>query len=364
MLKYHNRPEDFGISSKRVLDFIEVTERDEAISLKTFMLLHDDHILTQFNKVPYALEDQHLLFSMTKSITSLGIGIAVDKGFIKLDDQVIAYFPNKLPESMGKHLRCISIKDLLTMSSGIHDDTYAKIFPQKDWVKEFLAQKFPHMPGTYYCYSTHGSHMLSAIVETATGQSLRDFLSEHLFLPLNIPKPQWETSPSGLTAGGMGLSLTTDAIAKIGIMLLNKGVYQGRRILSDDYIKAAISPQIYKHTEKDKENKKYSGLHYGYQIHIGKNNDYRLDGAFGQICLVVPDKKLIVVATSRKTKTEVLLKYIYEYIINVPSQMGKTNKDYCNILNARLKTLSYNICKPSPVYLSDEMPQLDKRCYF
>ncbi len=354
-------PENHGISSKAILDFIEATEQDQEINLKTFMILHDNNILAQFSKNPYEIEDQQLLFSMTKSFASIGVGIAADKGYLNIEDKVISYFPDKLPEEISNNLRDIKVKHLLTMTSGIHENTYEILYPKKDWVKAFLAQDFAHEPGTYYRYSTHGSHMLSAIVEKATGQSMLQFLNGYLFRPLDIPKPQWETCPSGMTAGGMGLSLSTESIAKIGLMLLNKGIYQEKRILSESFIKEATSPQVFKHTEMEKENRVYSGLHYGYQIHLGQDGYFRLDGAFGQICLVVPDKKIIVVATSKGTRTEKLLKYIYEYLLRNHHTEEMFDRDYCNQLKNKLTTLKYT----TPCFrdIPDGIPQLINSSY-
>ena len=354
-------PEKYGISSKAILDFIEATEQDEEINLKTFMLLNDNNILAQFSKKPYSFEDQQLLFSMTKSFASLGIGIAADKGYLNIEDKVISYFPKKLPEQIGNNLNKIKVKHLLTMTSGIHDDTYEMIYPQKDWVKAFLAQDFPHEPGTYYRYSTHGSHMLAALVEKATGQSMLEFLYEHLFKPLDILKPQWETCPSGMTAGGMGLSIAPESIAKIGVMLLNKGIYQGKRILSESYINEATSPHVFKHTERDKENRIYSGLHYGYQIHIGQDGYFRLDGAFGQICLVVPDKKIIVIATSKGTKTEKLLKYIYEYLLSSQHIEEKLDINFYEQFKNKLNSLEYTT--PRVMDIPEGIPQFNNSSY-
>lgn len=354
-------PENYGISSKAILDFIETIEKDETINLKTFMLLYDNNIIAQFNKKPYSMGDQQLLFSMTKSFASLAVGIAQDKGYLNVDDKVISYFPKKLPEHISSNLNEMKIKHLLTMTSGIHDNTYEMIYSQEDWVKAFLAQDFPHEPGTYYRYSTHGSHMLSAIVEKATGQNMLEFLYEHLFKPLDIPKPQWEVCPSGIIAGGMGLSLTPESIAKVGVMLLNKGIYQDKKILSEAYINEATSSQVFKNTEMDIENKEYSGLHYGYQIHIGLDGYFRFDGAFGQLCLVAPDKKMIVVATSKGTKIENLLKYIYKYLFNSYNMITNCDKTFYNELKNKLNSLKYDV--PKFIDIPMEIPKLNNCCY-
>ncbi|QUI21330.1 serine hydrolase [Vallitalea pronyensis] len=361
MLNYHNRPEDFGMSSKKLLEFIETTEKDDGISLKTFMLLRENHVLTQFSKEPYSLNDQHLLFSMTKFITSLGACIAVDKGYLKWDDLVISYYPEELPRSYNNDFSQISLKDLLLVCAHHQTNGYHMIFLKKSWPKLFLAQEFIHKPGIYNRYNTHCAHILSAIIERATSQSLLDFLNKHLFQPLDIPKPQWETSPSGVTAGGMGLSLTTDAMAKIGIMILNKGLYQGKKIIAEYNMHAAIWLYMYKHIEEDQDRGLNTGMHQDEHLHLRIDNCYRLDGDFGQVCLIIPDKKLIVIATSRQTNADVLIKYIYRYIVHPLA--ANTHQDDYEVLDKKLKTLRYSLCRPSLVYLPEKMPELHKRSY-
>lgn len=159
----------------------------------------------------------------------------------------------------------MQVKHLLAMTCGIHENTYTMLYPQQDWVRAFLEQDFPHQPGTYYRYSTHASHMLSAIVEKITKKSFIEFMLDNLFNPLDISKVTWEVSPLGITAGGMGLSSTIEAVAKFGQMLLDKGVYNGKRIVSQKYIELATITQSknYKNEEKIHER----GYGYCYYIY-------------------------------------------------------------------------------------------------
>ncbi len=120
-----------------------------------------DDIIAEYVMPPYEMNSLKLFFSMTKSITSLAIGIASDLGFLHIDDKITKYFVDELPSEPHENLEKITIRHLLTMSSGIHDNTYSDLFDKNNWVSAFLAQDFPHEPGTYYRYSTHGSHMLS-----------------------------------------------------------------------------------------------------------------------------------------------------------------------------------------------------------
>ncbi len=297
-------------------DFIKDCENDNEVDLTHFIYCTKEEILADYCFPRYKKDSLRLFFSMTKSITSLAIGIAVDMKLISLDTPIISFFTDELPVTPHKNLEKIQIIHLLTMSCGIHENTYTSLFVQDNWIKAFLAQDFPHEPGTYYRYSTHASHMLSAIISKVSGLSLKDFLNQYLFYPMDIFEAQFECSPEGVTAGGMGLSLYPISLAKIAQMLLNYGVYNGKRLLSSDYINDASISHIIKQDEIYNYEKIYSGLQYGFQFHICKDNHYRADGAFGQLCLVCPTKNMAFIAFSQKSKVENLLLLIYMYFID------------------------------------------------
>lgn len=307
------------ISPSMIYNFVKVCEASEDINLIDLVILQNDKVLAQFCKKPYRKDGKRLLFSMTKSFTSLAVGIAIDKKLINLNDTMASFFQEELPKCPHPNLLKMQIRHLLTMTTGLHDNTYADLFPQKNWVKAFLAQNFPHEPGTYYRYSTHATHMLSAIIQKISGMSLEDFLNSHLFLRMGIKEVQWERSPEGLIAGGMGLSLNIPSLIKIVHLLINKGLYKKDRIISEDYITLATSTQAIKQDDKNNPNQYFFGHHYGFQFHISQDNTYRADGAFGQFCVIRPDRKVAIIATSQKTKTERFLEIIHKYLINAVS---------------------------------------------
>lgn len=332
MKNYYYREND-NFSELQLKGFIREAFDDKNINIKTFSVLNKDSVLCKFSNSPYTFDENNLMFSLTKSITSLGIGIAIDKGYLDLNSKVADFFPDKLPETVSENLSLMTVEDLLTMSSGIHENTYADLFYKEDWVEAFLAQDFPHTSGTYYRYSTHGSHMLSAIIEKATGHKLDDFMDKHFFRKMDIPKPQWEYCLQGITCGGMGLSMSANSLLKIGFLLLNEGVYQDEQVISKEYLEKATCKKIFKVTEKDPETKIHSGLHYGYQFHINKFNHYRMDGGFGQICLVMPEKERAFVVTSQNSKIEPLMKCIYKHFYFTASYLYE---------DISLPKLSYN----------------------
>ena len=232
------------LSPARINQFVDELEHNsEIIGL---MLLHNGKGITQFCKKPYEMDELRLLFSLSKSFTGVGVGIASDLGIISLDDLVISYFPDKLPAVVSDNLAKLKIRHLLTMSCGIHDNTYSELYVQDDWMRAFLAQNFVHEPGAYYRYSTHGTYILSAIVERAIHQSFYSFIKKYLLEPMEITDSSWEYCTQGVTAGGMGLSVPLEAIAKFGQLLLDKGRYKDKQIVSTEYIDMATSPQILK----------------------------------------------------------------------------------------------------------------------
>jgi CubicO group peptidase (beta-lactamase class C family) len=297
-------------------DFIKLCENDNDVNLTHFMVVTSNRILCEYCMPPYEMDSLKLLFSITKSFTSIAIGIAYDMQLLSLTDRVMDFFPDESPPTPCSNLQGIQIQHLLTMSSGIHANTYDLLFPQDNWIKAFLAQDFPHEPGEFYRYSTHASHMLSAIITKVTGLSLEEFLNKYLFHLMDIYEAQWELSPEGLTAGGMGLSLFPYSLAKIAQMLLNNGLYNGIQLISSEYLGMATVPQIIKQDEINCSTRHFSGTEYGYQIHIGKHGYFRFAGAFGQLCLVCPDKNIAFVAFSQCSKMERLLSMIYQFFID------------------------------------------------
>src|SRR5260370_38189727 len=133
------------------------------------------------------------------------------------------------------------VSDLLRMSTG-HQTEPPRPATQS-WVKSFLTLPVPFKPGTHFLYNTSATYVLSAIVQKATGKTLLDYLKPRLFEPLGIDKPTWETSPQGISAGGYGLSIRTEDIAKFGQLYLQKGKWQGKQLVPASWVEAASTRQ-------------------------------------------------------------------------------------------------------------------------
>jgi len=326
-------PEEQGVSSSAIWTMLDEIE-SQHLEITSMMLLVNGKLILRFCKKPYDPSCRQLWFSTTKAFTGIGVGIACDQGYISVNDFVISFFPDKLPQTVSENLSKMRIRHLLSMTCGIHENTYSQIYPQKDWIKAFLAQDFPHEPGTYYRYSTHASHMLAAIVERVTGMNFFDFAKTNLMLPLGVDDMTWEICEQGITTGGMGLGLTPEAVARFGYMLLNHGVYNGKRIVSEEYLALALTEQS--NNQGIEKNRHKNG--YGFHMCIDYDGSFFHEGSFGQLCYVSPRKAVVFVVTSRKNNC-------YE-VIDLFHSLFSTKNHLANhidkaLLQQRLATMAY-----------------------
>lgn len=352
--------ERHGLSSRSILDFLSHIERSR-LEVNSFILLQNGKTMAQFYRNPYRKKSPQLLFSLSKSFTSIAVGIARDEGYLDLSDTVLSFFPDKLPNHISENLSQITIHHLLSMNAGHHENIYGSVEKENDWVKAFLSLEVEHKPGTYYRYSTHSTYMLSAILEKVTGQSLTDFLMPRLFEPLGIAKPSWETCPMGITAGGMGLSIPTEGIAKFGLMLLNKGMYNGQRIVSEEYINLATKEQS--DTRRDEDRIDFS-QGYGYQFFLCREGCFMGNGGYGQLCFVAPKANIVIAVTSNFSsmrQLQTLLDFIYEHLLGqLDTEISDDYEDH-KLVHTYLSNIKYPFTEPQ--VSSGTVFNLDNLCY-
>ncbi|CAG7615158.1 serine hydrolase domain-containing protein [Paenibacillus allorhizosphaerae] len=354
-------PEQHGLSSNALSRFFDRIEQLQ-LQVNSFMLLQDGFITAQMWRSPYRPDRPQLLYSLSKSFTSIAIGMAVDSGYFRLDDPVVRFFPDRCPERISNNLSKMKVHHLLSMNTGHRANIYSDVIGANDWVQAFLSLEVECEPGSHYSYNTPATYMLSAIIRQATGQHLVDFLMPRLFEPLGIERPVWETCPMGTAAGGMGLSLTTEDVAKFGQMLLDRGEYNGRTIVSEAYIALATREQNdNRQGAKDID----SAQGYGYQFHLGRRGCFRGAGAFGQLCFVAPEQRIVIAATAAFTKgeTQTLLDLIYEHIIDELDIINTVQPfmEDCVVLQKRLASMAY----PAPTVrpIPEDIAEFDGRWY-
>ena len=264
----------------------------------------------------FRADDRVHLFSGSKAFTSVAVGMAQAEGRLSLEDTVSSFFPD-LPVAEGA--AGMRVRDLLHMRSGhmnagfSSDETTQE--QHADWAALFLAAPVVQPPGTEaaFFYENTSTYMLSRIVEAVSGAALRDYLLPRLFAPLGIPNPQWHTCPRGHSLGAVGLFLKTDEFARLGQLLLQGGVWQGKQLLDPAYVNALqndIAPSI---LWDDME----SRVGYGYQFWRNTiPNSFRADGKYGQYSIVLHDYNAVVTVTAHNEKNAYnILRSVWAHIL-------------------------------------------------
>src|SRR5690554_6396687 len=334
-------PESQGVDSaaiSRLLDYFAEKE----LEIHSIMLLRNGKVIAEGWWDPYSADRPHMLFSLSKSFTSTAIGFAVQEGLLTVDDKVCDFFPDQLPEKVGPNLAAMRVRHLLSMSTGHEEDTTGRVTsaPDGDWVKAFLSLDVEREPGTYFVYNTAATYMLAAILHKLTGQTLIDYLTPRLFEPLGIEGATWETCPRGINTGGYGLNIKTADIAKFGQLYLQRGMWEGKQLLSPEWIEEATR----KHIDNGDDPNNDSNQGCGYQFWRCRHNVYRGDGAFGQFCIVASEKDLVVAITSGANDMQGVMNGIWDIILPALSPAAlPENEAEQKRLQARLAELALPI---------------------
>ena len=276
------------------------------------MILRHGRVVSETFWEPYRADENHLLYSLTKSFASTAVGFAVHEGFFGLDDLLVDLFPEQTPETVSENLAMMTVRHLLTMSTG--HETEPAIYPSEStWevaASHFLAHPVLCRPGTHFLYNTPASNMLSVLVQKFSGETLDVFLSKRLLAPLGIFNVQW-TWGKNFVWGGSGLHATTESIAKLGLVYLNGGRWDEEQLLPVGWADLATSKQVDNGDEPD--NDWHQG--YGFQFWRCRHGAFRGDGAFGQFCIVLPQFDAVVAITTGESNMQKVLDTIWSILL-------------------------------------------------
>jgi CubicO group peptidase (beta-lactamase class C family) len=307
-------PEKQGISSRAVLAFVQAA--DSSIdAMNSVMIVRHGRVVAEGWWAPYQAQTPHVLYSLSKSFTSTAVGLAIAEGKLSLDDRVISFFPGEAPGDTSANLRAMRVRDLLRMSTGQVSEaplgiTDTPALTGQTWVHRFLAHPVPYKPGTHFLYNSPATYMLSAIVQKVTGQTVLDYLQPRLFGPLGIGHPTWVASPEGISAGAYGLNVRTEDIAKLGLLYLHRGDWNGRQLLPAAWVDSATARQ----TSNGSDPRSDWDQGYGYQFWRSRHG-FRGDGAFGQYMLILPEYDAVVAITSGVRDMQAVMNLVWDKLL-------------------------------------------------
>jgi CubicO group peptidase (beta-lactamase class C family) len=253
----------------------------------------------------YRRGDLHTMQSVTKTVTSVIIGVATARGeFPDLGTPILKFFDESKVANVDEHKRRVTIRHLMTMTGGFDwnenlpyndpNNSCSQMEAAFDWVQFAIDRKMACEPGTVFNYSSGETELLAHIFHAATGRDIEEYATEHLFAPLGIERFYWKRSPSGPVDTEGGFYLNPHDLAKIAYLFLKKGVWQGRPIVTPEWVKDSISPKV----EVARNGAKYGLTWWLFPYGDGSRLAWAGSGLGGQMPIVVPEQDLVLVFTA------------------------------------------------------------------
>ena len=282
-------PESQGISSDLFAALLRELDASKDTDMHHFMALRHGKVICECNFAPYPKGMWHITHSMCKSITGMAIGMLIEEGKLKLNENIYDIFSDHM-NAFSKIFRpVITVENLLTMTSGVTFNE-SGIVSGNDWLGSFLNASVNGKPGTEFQYNSLNTYVLSAIVTKRTGETLTEYLTPRLFGPLGITKYYWETCPKGITKGGWGLFLCAEDMAKLGQLYLQKGKWNGQQLVSEYWIEISTARHL------KTQNDTYG---YGYQLWMEQRpGSFEYNGMLGQNVIIYPDMDMVLVTNA------------------------------------------------------------------
>ncbi len=311
--QHFQKADNFGALDEGVQEYLQlVRDLGSTNELNSVMVLQHGKIVTEYYDNCYGPDFRNICWSASKTFTATAVGFAVQDGLLSLDTKLVDVLPeDMLPEVISDTLASLDVYNLLRMSSGLRLDPIGPTgsLKCKTPTRTTLEGGFIFAPGDMYKYNSHNTYLLGVMVTLVTGKQVPDYLKEKLFEPMGIRNYHWDMSAEGYCMGGWGLYITTESLAKMGQFFLQKGKWNGKQLLNEEWIEQAMSAQIYQKGEPVEGDDKALG--YGYQMWVCQHGGARLDGAHGQWSIICPDIDAVIVITENVNKTSDAIKGVW-----------------------------------------------------
>ena len=290
-------PEQQGMDSEQLVQMVDAIQ-EQQLPIHSLLIVRNGYLISEIYAYPYSAGQVQSIASVTKSVIGALVGIAIEQGYIKdVYQPLLSFFPDENISNLDPDKQAITLEDLLTLTAGLDcQDTPAPDKPvmeaSQNWIDFMLNLPMASKPGTKFNYCSGVVHLLSGILQKATGMSTRQFANKVLFSQIGIgpiSEARWPPDPQGVTIGGYELSLTPQEMAKFGYLIFNRGKWGDKQIIPSEWVTASTTSHIQKDAEKD----------YGYLWTIGPQEKYYAAlGRGGQHIFVYPKENLVVVFTA------------------------------------------------------------------
>ena len=346
-------PEAQGIDSEILANAIEQAHKT-GVNIHSLLVVRNNYIVAEAYFYPYDGKSPHDLASVTKSLTSTLVGLAIEQRKIKSTEQkILTFFPKNKIANKDTRKEKITVGHLLTMSSCLDckskggEPTLWEMLNQPDNVQYMLDLPMVGEPGSNFVYCSGGMHLLSAIITQTTGMHTEEFGRKFLFEPLNIKPGFWPLDPQGINHGFGNFHLLARDMAKLGVLFMNNGKWDGRQIVPADWVKTATTSHIKTGSARD----------YGYGWWIPPTSNvipFEASGRGGQQISVLPSKNTVIVFNGGGFNTGEMMKLVQPAIKSdqpLPENPAAV---------ARLKTAIGEAAKPPAANAIQPLPAMAK----
>ena len=285
-----------------------------------YLIVRNGCLIVEWYHPSYDKDDYHPIFSVTKSLVSALVGIAISENYIdSVNQTLLTYFPEYTDAGLDPRMSDVTIRHLLTMTSGVDGSDYP-YYLGTDWIGDTIIQPLAFDPGEDYLYTDYGAHLLSGIITRATGMSTLEFARQYLMGPLGIEIVLWNQDPAGYYLGGSNMMMTPRDLARFGYLFLNNGLADGIRIVSESWVEESLEY----HLRPFDDWASTDDIGYGYLWWLGIIGGYRFFSAMGyggQLVFVIPDLDMVLVTicwsrtTDPQTHIPIILDWIDQYIL-------------------------------------------------
>ena len=315
-------PAEQGIDPAGIAAFIDALERHPAIEPHGLVIQRNGVRVTDGCWRPHALHRARLLYSLSKTFTGTALALQLGEGRLRLDDLVSDYLPHAF-EGAHPDFRALRIRHIASMATGHDHETIgeaAALDPEGDVLRGFLRIPPAGPPGTVFAYNQPPVLALATVLQQLAGERLVDYLRPRLFEPLGMGDVRSTQRAPGMDPGYTGVYASLDAVARLGQLYLDDGVWEGRRILPEGWVAQASAMQVSNAANSDPDWR----TGYGFQLWRSRHG-YRGDGASGQYMVVLPEQRMVVALLSCTEGMQRVLDLMWEHLLpalGVPRAAG------------------------------------------
>lgn len=345
-------PEAVGIDSKDVLSFLD-NMNDGHTEMHSLMIMRHQQVVAEGWWAPYAPGMRHTMMSTSKTFTATAIALACQEGILSLDDYLVDIFSEYVPENASDYLKEITIRHLMTMTSGMEEACVV----DENYIANFMNTPVLHKPGTDFFYNDSAASLLPAIIYRKTGLGMIEFLKPRLFDKIGIDAANltWFNVATGTAFGTGGLHCTTEDAVRLMCLYANDGKWDNEQILAKEYVEMARVPFIKTNTKtaRTAQLPKDNQYGYGYLMWMGSRpGTYRSEGAYGQITVVDPMTDTIISFTeanyAKDPASQESMNRVWKFLETIDKNVDvlPDNPTLASLVKQRFSTLAL----PQPPY--------------